>query len=470
MDNKTKKLACKALVLILLDAVMMFLSGLIAFYARFHSGWIPLEGQHIPTLTSHLLLLLWIIPLWIVMFALYGLYNTRTIAWGFSEYTKVINAATLGTMFVMIVSYMVKFLIPARGWVLTLWILSIGAIITARISSQQIIANRCKKRGDFKRILIAGADKEAHYIAEQLSKSFYAGAIVVGLAGEDEKKEEDVLKPPVLGKIKDIPNLIKERGIDTLIIVSSAFPSHNEIMDLLDDIDELKIDIQLSPGIFEIHTSRVDVQGIGGIPLLHLRNIKLAGLNYLIKSIFDYIVASLILIITSPLLALIALLIKLTSPGPVMFAQERASYNGRPFKMYKFRTMKVGAEDEEGPVWAKKDDPRRTKLGAFLRRHSLDEFPQLFNILKGNMSLVGPRPERPCFIEEFQQTIPRYMKRLRVKSGITGWAQVNNLRGDTPLDERIKYDNFYIENWSFGMDLKILFLTIFRVFRDPNAY
>jgi exopolysaccharide biosynthesis polyprenyl glycosylphosphotransferase len=222
--------------------------------------------------------------------------------------------------------------------------------------------------------------------------------------------------------------------------------------------------------VFQIIASEISIDDLNGLPLLSVRDVALRGWRLTVKRVTDLIVSAVTLVLISPMMMLIALLIKLDSPGPVFFAQTRMGLDAHPFEMLKFRSMRADAEQETGPVWATKDDPRRTRVGALIRRYSLDEFPQFINVLLGDMSLVGPRPERPVFVEQFREMVPRYMERHKEKAGITGWAQINGLRGDTSIVERTKYDLWYIENWSLFLDIKILLKTIFGFFQDENAY
>ncbi len=222
--------------------------------------------------------------------------------------------------------------------------------------------------------------------------------------------------------------------------------------------------------MFQIIASEISIDDLNGLPLLTVRDVALRGWRLVLKRAMDFVVSAITLILLSPFLMLLAFLIKLDSPGSVFFAQERMGLDARPFQMLKFRSMRKDAEKETGPVWATKEDPRVTRLGAFIRRHSLDELPQFINVLLGDMSLVGPRPERPVFVDQFRQIVPRYMERHKEKAGLTGWAQVNGLRGDTSIVERTKYDLWYIENWSLLLDLKIIIKTAFGFFRDENAY
>jgi exopolysaccharide biosynthesis polyprenyl glycosylphosphotransferase len=239
-------------------------------------------------------------------------------------------------------------------------------------------------------------------------------------------------------------------------------------MNIIFECEKRMVEFRLVADLLGMVTSQVDMRTIDGVPLLGLKETPLAeSYNRFIKKVTDVIFSTIGLIIISPLLLIITLLVKLSSPGPVFYLQKRIGEDGRRFAMIKFRTMVENAEKGVGRVWAQKDDPRRTKVGAFLRRYNLDELPQLINVLRGEMSLVGPRPERPHFVGKFKEDIPRYMARHKIKSGMTGWAQVNGLRGNTSIEERTKYDIYYIEKWSLAFDLKILFMSIFAI---KNAY
>lgn len=229
--------------------------------------------------------------------------------------------------------------------------------------------------------------------------------------------------------------------------------------------------VRIFPDLFQIMAAEVAISDLDGLPMLSVRDVALRGWKRSVKRAMDIAVSAAGLVILSPVLMLIAALIRLESKGPVFYAQERVGLDGKPFPMLKFRSMRVDAEQQSGPVWATADDPRRTRFGSILRRTSLDELPQLINVLLGEMSLVGPRPERPVFVEQFRQVVPRYMERHAEKAGMTGWAQVNGLRGDTSIVERTKYDLYYVENWSLLFDLKIIVRTFINILRgDRNAY
>lgn len=225
------------------------------------------------------------------------------------------------------------------------------------------------------------------------------------------------------------------------------------------------------PDYNNIIPSRPYTEDLMGLPVINIRYVPLSNtFNALIKRVFDIVFSGIGIVVLSPLLLIIACAVKFTSKGPLIFKQERVGLRNEPFMMYKFRSMRVQDEKEEKKAWTVKDDPRVTKVGKFLRKTSLDELPQLFNIFKGEMSIVGPRPERPYFVEKFKEEIPRYMVKHQVRPGLTGWAQVNGYRGDTSIKKRIEYDLYYIENWTFGFDIKIMFMTIFKGFVNKNAY
>jgi Undecaprenyl-phosphate glucose phosphotransferase len=286
---------------------------------------------------------------------------------------------------------------------------------------------------------------------------------------DDNPKVKAVQNVPVLGKTDDIPVLIETEQINEMII---ALPeaTHQEILKIVSKCDQGKVAVKVFPDVFQMMASEISIGDLGGLPLLSVRDTALRGWRLILKRAIDLVGSAVGLILLSPFMMLLAILIKLESSGPVLYTQERMGLDGKRFMMLKFRSMRANAEEETGPIWAKLDDDRRTRLGTILRRISFDELPQLINVLLGEMSLVGPRPERPIFVEQFKKSIPRYMDRHREKAGMTGWAQINGLRGDTSIIERTKYDLWYIENWSLALDFRILIRTILYIFHDDNAY
>jgi len=273
----------------------------------------------------------------------------------------------------------------------------------------------------------------------------------------------------VLDTFENIRNVVMNQNID-MVLITLPLSAHERLKKILDDIGDEMVSIMLIPDLIELATLRGGIGEFDGMPIISLRDTPLYGWNIVIKRVADIVLSLTILLIVSPLMVFIAAMVKVTSTGPVFYSQKRMGLDGNIFNMLKFRTMKIEAEKETGPVWAAKDDSRRTSIGTFLRKTSLDELPQFFNVLKGDMSVVGPRPEREFFIQQFRSKIPRYMLRHKMKAGITGWAQVNGLRGNTSLEKRIEYDLYYIENWSLRFDVEVVWLTIWRGLVNKHAY
>jgi len=350
------------------------------------------------------------------------------------------------------------------SWVLTIVLVSLGRF-----------ANRLLRRGlqsqgwGRNRVLIIGTGEVGQMILGKIAHSRGLGYEVVGFVARDGQADQQAHGMPVLGSTADLPTIIEDYGVDEVII---ALPdtSHEEILTLISLCERERVSIKVFPDVFQIMAQEITIGDLDGLPMVTVRDIALRGWKLTLKRGLDLLGATLGLIFLSPLMMLVGLLIKLDSPGSVFYCQERMGLDAKSFWTVKFRSMRQDAERDTGPVWTRPNDPRRTRVGRFLRRFSFDELPQLINVLLGEMSLVGPRPERPVFVQQFQQLIPRYMDRHREKAGMTGWAQVNGLRGNTSIVERTKYDLWYIENWSLLLDIKILLRSILAVFRAKDAY
>ena len=319
-------------------------------------------------------------------------------------------------------------------------------------------------------IVIVGAGDLGREIAERLSEAAWTGLHVIGFYDDDPDKVGAVYEGrPVLGSTERLASDIVPNGVDQVWI---ALPLRAEvrIRECLDALRTTSAIVRFVPDIYGFHLLNHSISEVAGMPVLNLTDTPFSDARATLKSIEDFVLSLALVIVCLPLFAVIALGVKLSSRGPVIYPQERVTWNGRRFTMYKFRTMPVDAEAQSGPVWASRGEPRATWFGALLRRLSLDELPQLFNVLRGDMSLVGPRPERPAFVDRFRDRIPGYMQKHLVKAGITGWAQVNDLRGDSDLALRIEYDLYYVEHWSPWFDLRILGLTLWHILTSRNAH
>jgi Undecaprenyl-phosphate glucose phosphotransferase len=321
-------------------------------------------------------------------------------------------------------------------------------------------------------VLIIGTGEVGRMIVQKIQHTpglgyRVAGFVEASFTGETPPGAQ-VMGLPVFGTVENLPKIIEGHGIDE-VIIGLPEATHEELVGIVSQCEREKVSIRVFPDVFQIMASEVTISDLGGLPLLTIRDVALRGWKLTLKRIVDVVFSGTFLLVASPIMMLTALLIKLDSPGPVFFAQERMGLDAKPFKMLKFRSMRADAE-RGGPGWTTKNDPRRTRVGTFIRKTSVDEFPQFINVLMGDMSVVGPRPEQPAYVEQFRSSIPRYMERHREKAGVTGWAQINGLRGDTSIAERTKYDLWYTENWSLWLDFKIILRTAFRAFGDKSAY
>ena len=335
---------------------------------------------------------------------------------------------------------------------------------------REVLERRWRAGIGLKRILIAGAGDLGRLVADKILEHRELGYQIIGFV--DDRAAGDHLGYrglPLLGTIDEASEIAAREAIDHLYV---ALPpeQHIRMIELLESTSREMVDVKVVPDLLQVIALRARLEDLDGIPVINVNDVPLQGFNSLIKRSIDIAISATALSILALPLGLIALAVKMSSRGPVLFSQERMGLDGKSFTIVKFRSMHDDAERQTGPVWAVADDPRVTPLGRFLRRSNLDELPQLWNVLRGDMSLVGPRPERPHFVEQFKHKIPQYMLRHKVKAGLTGWAQVNGWRGNTPLEKRIEYDLYYIENWSVRLDLKIMWLTLLKGFFHKHAY
>jgi Undecaprenyl-phosphate glucose phosphotransferase len=345
------------------------------------------------------------------------------------------------------------------------WMLSIVGATMSRVVFREVLRVARRRGYNLRYAVVVGGGEAASEVFRVLERRHDVGVRVLGRLGD---KREDGEKK-WLGAPEDIRAVLDAHQVD-IVIIALPHADYPRIGAILDGIGDDPVAIHLVPDIVSLSSLRSGIEEFEGLPIIHLRESPLYGWNRLLKRVFDIVMGAAALVALSPVMLAIAAGIKLTSRGPVLYRQERMGLDGRRFSMLKFRSMVLDAEAQTGPRWAVPDDPRRTAVGAFLRRLSLDELPQLFNVLRGEMSLVGPRPERPSFVEEFRRRVPRYMLRHNVKAGITGWAQINGWRGNTSIEKRIEYDLYYIERWSLGFDINILLQTLWLGFHHRNAY
>ncbi len=440
----------------------------VAFGLAYFTRFTVLPFESIPPVGDTLVTWAMALVVFPVTFRQSSLYTTNRARTHIGEVFELFKA----TIFAMLILVAVSFFVRERYSRLTIGIFTVYAfvLVSAVRLAFRAVFNEMRRRGyNAKTILVVGAGDLGQRVVETIQEHRELGFVVVGLLTRKPEKVGRTLKGvPVLGRIKQLGEVLDQRAIDQVIL---ALPLEDQplLKDLMEELAQRTVDVKIVPDLFSYVTLRGGLEEFGGLPIISLQGAPLDGWNLIAKRAFDVICASAALLLLSPVMLVLAVLIKLTSRGPVFYRQERMGMDGRVFTMLKFRSMNVDAE-AEGAAFAAVNDPRRTWFGSFLRKYSLDELPQFLNVFVGDMSLVGPRPERPVFIEEFKRQIPRYHLRHMVKAGLTGWAQVNGLRGNTSIKDRIDYDLYYIENWSLLFDVKILLRTAFGGFLSKNAY
>lgn len=463
---------------LLFVASLIFLDGLtvgLAFYLAYLIRQ-PTVGENIIPFHRYWSTMLVQIASMLIVFFFSRLYHLQRAPSRIDEFYAIVAATSVGTIFSFAVT---AFLFgsdtadinyPRRmvtyAWGLTILLMAVGRNLHRWVQWE------LQSRGYGEdRVIIVGDGQVGQMIQQKIQHSPGLGYKVVGFVTNGSTRQS-VMDVPVLGHVEDLPSIIQQHGVSE-VVIGLPDASHQKLLSIISLCErggKGRVGIKIFPDVFQIMATEVNIGHLNGLPLLTVRDVALRGWRLTLKRIVDIAGSAAGLILLSPGMLLTAILIKLESAGPAFYAQERTGLDANPFPCLKFRSMRKDAEAQTGPVWATKDDPRRTRIGSFIRRFSIDELPQLINIFLGQMSLVGPRPERPIFVEQFRRSIPRYMDRHREKAGLTGWAQVNGLRGDTSIIERTKYDLWYIENWSLWLDFKIILRTVFNAVAARNAY
>ena len=452
------------------DLFILSLAWILSYLLRFYTTLVrpPLLGT-----PDFLIYLQWLLPLWVV----WGLVSTKTqlyrprrIDGFFKEFLDVAKCLALTLIILIAIIYLFKRFEFSRLAFFYFWVMGMGGLFSVRFFTRKTLRLLRKKGYNQRFALIAGTGELAQKVLRRIEIYPELGIQVIGfLTRKVEEVGKEIKNIPILGIYDDLDTILEKNKIDIFFIAISV-NEYDYFEGLIKKVQGYLSEIKVIPASYEFLSLRGGIDELGDLPMVSLLSSPLYGWDRVFKRTFDLIFGTLILVIVSPIMLVISLLIKLTSEGPILFRQERIGMDGHPFNIVKFRTMKKDAENETGPIWAGENDPRRTKVGAFLRKTSLDELPQLSNVLKGEMSLVGPRPERPNFVEEFKNRIPLYMLRHKIKAGMTGWAQVNGWRGNTSIEKRIEHDLYYIQNWSIAFDLRILFMTLWRGFVSKSAY
>jgi Undecaprenyl-phosphate glucose phosphotransferase len=466
---------------VLTDALLGVSAFIIAYTLRFHAGLIPIT-KGIPPLRQYLNILPFIAGLVPLGFQLQGLYRLRRGRSRVDDFFAVFVGTILAVVFGIFATTFVQtyyatseardrgaFAVSQAAWAIFL-VINVALTYSSRELVREVLERRWRAGIGLKRILIAGSGELGRLVADKILEHRELGYQIVGFV--DDRAAGDHLGYrglPLLGTIDDAVEIATRESIDHLYV---ALPpdEHVRMLELLEITSRECVDVKVVPDLLQVIALRARLEDLDGVPVIDINDVPLQGFNSIVKRAIDIALSVTGLLVFAIPLGLLALLVKLSSRGPVFYRQVRMGLDGKSFSIVKFRSMLNDAERETGPVWAQKNDPRVTSVGRFLRRSNLDELPQLWNVLRGDMSIVGPRPERPHFVAQFKHKIPQYMLRHKVKAGLTGWAQVNGWRGNTPLEKRIEYDLYYIENWSVRLDLKIIWLTVVKGFFHKHAY
>ena len=458
-------------LLVLLDAVVVAASYFAAWFLRLGGSVVELlPGTGILSKEIYFSVLIAVIPGYLLLYNIFDMYTSKRMARQKYELFNIIKANTVGLLAIMVFMYAAKIPDFSRGMMVLFYGINIVAEALMRRNVRRTLRYFRKKGYNMKHILLVGYSRAAESYVDKILANPEWGYEICGILDDRIPRGTTYKGIKVVGEIENLSIILEENKLDE-IGITLALEDYDFLEDIVNICEKSGVHTKFIPDYNRVIPSSPYLEDLGGLAVVNIRRVPLTNTaNMLVKRVMDIFGAVIAIILFSPFMVIAAVGIKLTSKGPLIFKQERVGLHNRPFKMYKFRTMEVQKEEEEKKGWTKKNDPRVTKIGKILRKTSIDEMPQFFNVLKGDMSLVGPRPERPLFVEKFREEIPRYMIKHQVRPGVTGWAQVNGYRGDTSIRKRIEFDLYYIENWTFGFDLKILFLTFFKGFINKNAY
>jgi Undecaprenyl-phosphate glucose phosphotransferase len=455
---------------IVMDACMIVASYLLTYYLRFYSPFVQVKPGTFLSTGKYSLFLLYLVPVYIFIYYFSRLYTPKRGKRKWVEIFNLIVANIVGIPFFTFILYFVREKNISRNFIILFFIINVllGALSRSLLSYALKVARR--KGYNLKHVILVGYSRAAESYIDRIFANPQWGYYIHGILDDTIAVGTMYKKVPVTGRIDQLEAILTKMDLDEIAITLSI-NEYERLENIVLTCEKSGVHTKFIPDYKGFIPTQPYTEDLYGLPVINIRNVPLTNTyNRILKRIVDIFGASVALLLFGIPMLLVAVIIKITSPGPVIFSQIRIGRHNKEFKMYKFRSMEIQSDKEEKKAWTTKADPRVTGIGKFIRRTSIDELPQLFNILKGDMSLVGPRPERPFFVEKFKEEIPRYMIKHQVSPGLTGWAQINGYRGDTSIRKRIDHDLYYIENWTLGLDFKILFLTIFKGFINKNAY
>lgn len=456
---------------LVVDAVVVIISYILAWYLKFATGFSDLDPSAGVLDTKTYFNCLWfLVPLYIVLYYMFNMYAPKRATRRRYEIFGILKANTVGIVIFMMILYLVEQYDVSRTMLASFYVINLLLTTLVRLLIRALLQTFRRKGYNLKYVLLVGYSTAAEEYITRINQNPQWGYVIRGILDDTVPRGTMYKGVKVVGSIDNLKYILPENKLDE-IAITIALKDYETLGDIVDICEKSGVHTKFIPDYNSLVPSNPYTEDVLGLPVINIRYVPLNNaLNKFIKRAFDIIGALVGIILTSPIMLVCAILVKATSKGPVIFKQERVGLHNKVFRMYKFRTMEVQKVTDEAQGWTTQNDPRVTKVGRVLRKTSIDELPQLINILVGEMSLVGPRPERPQFVAQFKEEIPRYMIKHQVRPGLTGWAQVNGFRGDTSIRKRIEYDLFYIENWSVSLDARIMFLTVFKGFVNKNAY
>ena len=454
---------------VVIDGIVIIFSYIAAWYLRFRSGIFELDPWFL-SLQEYVRALLIVVPGYLILYYIFQLYTPKRIQGRRLEAWHVVQANIIGLMAFILFLYLSKQSDFSRTMIFIFFVINVCVEVIVRNIIREGLRNMRRNGYNQKHVLLVGYSRAAEQYIDRVKANPDWGYVIRGILADNIPRGTEYRGIKVLGRTENLTIILPENRLDE-IIITLGLAEYHKLEHIVSMCEKSGVHTKFIPDYNNIIPTRPYTEDLLGLPVVNIRRVPLNNmLNAFVKRCVDLFGAVVALILFSPVMAITAAIIKATSPGPLIFRQERIGLQNKPFQMYKFRSMIVQDKESEKKGWTTKEDPRVTPIGKFIRKTSIDELPQLINVLKGDMSLIGPRPERPQFVEKFREEIPRYMVKHQVRPGLTGWAQVNGYRGDTSIKKRIEYDLYYIENWSLGFDFKILFLTFFKGFINKNAY
>lgn len=460
---------------ILLDALIIAVSYSLAWFAVNVTPWFHVTLHNKNAMSAFYASVgACIVPLYLILYAIFNLYTPKRVQGRRLELANIMKANIMGLMIIALVLYLggknPYFYNFSRPMVVIFFGINVFLEVLIRNILRSFLRNVRKKGYNLKHILLVGYGRAAQSFIDRVRVNPEWGYQIQGILDDNVEPGTKYKNISVIGTTDELEGILSANTLDEIAITLSI-SEYSKLERIVAECEKSGVHTKFIPDYYNFIPTKPFMEDLQGLPVIHIRHVPLTSLlNAAMKRVVDIFGAIVAIIVFSPVMLFAIIGIKLTSPGPIIFTQERVGLHNKPFKMYKFRSMAVQQPSKEKSQWTTPNDPRVTKIGQIIRKTSIDEMPQFFNVLKGDMSLVGPRPERPFFVEKFKEEIPRYMIKHQVRPGMTGWAQVNGYRGDTSIEKRIEHDLYYIENWTLGLDFKILFLTFFKGFINKNAY